>query len=32
MKSKWDAQVAGGIGAALFAYTLVEKGKGRGSK
>lgn len=32
MTSKWDAQVAGGIGAALFAHTLVEKGKGRGSK
>lgn len=32
MKSKWDAQVAGGIGAALFGHTLVEKGKGRGSK
>jgi benzoyl-CoA reductase subunit A len=31
MKGTYDPQIAGGIGAALFAYTLVEKGKGRGS-
>jgi benzoyl-CoA reductase subunit A len=31
MKTKWDMQVAGAVGAALFGYALVQKGKGRGS-
>ena len=29
MKTKWDTQIAGAVGAALFGYTLVQKGKGR---
>jgi benzoyl-CoA reductase subunit A len=29
MKTKWDTQIAGAAGAALFGYTLVQKGKGR---
>ena len=29
MKTKWDAQIAGAVGAALFAYALCQKGKGR---
>ncbi|MBW1887093.1 MAG: benzoyl-CoA reductase, bzd-type, subunit Q [Deltaproteobacteria bacterium] len=29
MKSKWDTQIAGAAGAALFGYTLCQKGKGR---
>ena len=29
MKTEWDTQIAGAAGAALFANTLVEKGKGR---
>ncbi len=29
MNSKWDAQIAGAIGAALFGYALCQKGKGR---
>ena len=30
MKTKWDTQIAGAVGAALFANALVQKGKGRG--
>ena len=29
MKTEWDTQIAGGVGAALFAYALCQKGKGR---
>ncbi len=29
MKTKWDPQVAGAVGAALFGYALCQKGKGR---
>lgn len=29
MKTKWDTQIAGAAGAALFAYALCQKGKGR---
>ena len=29
MDTKWDTQIAGAIGAALFGYTLCQKGKGR---
>lgn len=29
MKTEWDTQIAGAVGAALFAYTLCQKGKGR---
>lgn len=29
METEWDTQIAGAAGAALFANTLVEKGKGR---
>lgn len=29
MTTEWDPQIAGAAGAALFAHTLVEKGKGR---
>lgn len=29
MKTEWDPQIAGAIGAALFAYALCRKGKGR---
>ncbi|MBW2609509.1 MAG: benzoyl-CoA reductase, bzd-type, subunit Q [Deltaproteobacteria bacterium] len=29
MKTKWDTQIAGGVGAALFGYALCQKGKGR---
>ena len=29
MKTTWDTQIAGAAGAALFANTLVERGKGR---
>ena len=29
MKTKWDAQIAGAVGAALFAYALCQKGKGK---
>jgi bzd-type benzoyl-CoA reductase Q subunit len=29
MKTKWDTQIAGAAGAALFGYTLCQKGKGR---
>jgi len=29
MKTQWDTQIAGAAGAALFGYTLVQKGKGR---
>lgn len=28
-KTKWDTQIAGGVGAALFGYALCQKGKGR---
>jgi benzoyl-CoA reductase subunit A len=30
MKTKWDTQLAGAAGAALFGYALCQKGKGRG--
>jgi bzd-type benzoyl-CoA reductase Q subunit len=29
LKTKWDTQLAGAAGAALFAYALCRKGKGR---
>ncbi|MCK5561358.1 MAG: benzoyl-CoA reductase, bzd-type, subunit Q [Thermoplasmata archaeon] len=29
MKTEWDTQIAGAVGAALFGWTLVQKGKGR---
>jgi len=29
MKTDWDTQIAGAVGAALFGYALVQKGKGR---
>jgi bzd-type benzoyl-CoA reductase Q subunit len=29
MKEKWDTQLAGAVGAALFGYALCQKGKGR---
>jgi benzoyl-CoA reductase subunit A len=29
MKTDWDTQIAGAVGAALFGYVLVQKGKGR---
>ena len=29
MQTKWDTQIAGAAGAALFAYKLCQKGKGR---
>ncbi|HLA26458.1 MAG TPA: benzoyl-CoA reductase, bzd-type, subunit Q [Syntrophales bacterium] len=29
MKTKWDTQIAGGVGAALFGYALCKQGKGR---
>ena len=29
MKTKWDTQIAGAAGAALFGYALCLKGKGR---
>ncbi|OGP59855.1 MAG: benzoyl-CoA reductase, bzd-type, subunit Q [Deltaproteobacteria bacterium RBG_13_49_15] len=29
MKTSWDTQIAGAAGAALFAYTLCRKGKGK---
>ncbi|MEW6530490.1 MAG: benzoyl-CoA reductase, bzd-type, subunit Q [Thermodesulfobacteriota bacterium] len=29
MKTKWDTQIAGAVGAALFGYALCRKGKGR---
>lgn len=29
MKTKWDTQIAGAVGAGLFGWTLVQKGKGR---
>ena len=27
--TKWDPQIAGAVGAALFGYTLCQRGKGR---
>jgi benzoyl-CoA reductase subunit A len=30
MKTNWDTQLAGAVGAALFGYALCKKGKGRG--
>jgi benzoyl-CoA reductase subunit A len=30
LKTKWDTQLAGGIGACLFGLALCQKGKGRG--
>jgi len=30
MKTKWDTQLAGAAGAALFGHALCKKGKGRG--
>jgi len=32
MKTKWDPQIAGAVGAALFGYALCRKGKGRRKK
>jgi bzd-type benzoyl-CoA reductase Q subunit len=29
MKTKWDTQISGAVGAALFGYKLCQKGKGR---
>ncbi len=29
MKTRWDTQLAGAVGAALFGYALCKKGKGR---
>jgi benzoyl-CoA reductase subunit A len=29
MKTDWETQIAGAVGAALFGYALVQKGKGR---
>lgn len=29
MKTRWDTQIAGAVGAALFGYSLCLKGKGR---
>jgi benzoyl-CoA reductase subunit A len=29
MKTKWDTQIAGAVGAGLFGFALVKKGKGR---
>jgi bzd-type benzoyl-CoA reductase Q subunit len=29
MKTKWDTQIAGAVGGALFGYALCQKGKGR---
>ena len=29
MKTEWDTQIAGAVGAALFAFALCQKGKGR---
>jgi hypothetical protein len=31
-KTEWDTQIAGGVGAALFAHALCLKGKGREKK
>lgn len=31
-KTKWDTQIAGAVGAALFGYALCRKGKGRVKK
>jgi len=31
-KTKWDTQIAGGVGAALFGYVLCQKGKGKERK
>jgi benzoyl-CoA reductase subunit A len=28
-KTEWDTQIAGAVGAALFGYTLCQRGKGR---
>jgi len=30
MTTRWDAQIAGAVGAALFGYSLCQRGKGRG--
>jgi benzoyl-CoA reductase subunit A len=32
MKSKWDTQIAGAVGAALFGYAMCQKGKARRKK
>ena len=32
MKTKWDAQIAGAVGAALFGFSLCKKGKRRKNK
>ena len=32
LKTKWDTQIAGAAGAALFGFALVQKGKGRKTK
>jgi len=31
-KTRWDTQIAGGVGAALFGYVLCQKGKGKERK
>jgi len=31
-KTQWDSQIAGGVGAALFAHALCQKGKARGKR
>jgi len=31
-KTMWDTQIAGAVGAALFGYTLCQRGKGRKKK
>jgi benzoyl-CoA reductase subunit A len=31
-KTEWDTQIAGAVGAALFGYTLCQRGKGRKKK
>jgi benzoyl-CoA reductase subunit A len=28
-KTKWDTQIAGGVGAALFGYSVCQRGKGK---
>jgi hypothetical protein len=29
MKTEWDTQIAGAVGAALFGHALCKRGKGR---
>ena len=30
LKTEWDTQLAGAVGAALFGYALCQKGTGKG--